>query len=85
MEILMWITVGLVVGVGTSLMFRSGGSILVDIVFGIAGAFVGGFIFHVTGLQTPCGGLAGTIVVGFVGAVVVIGGLHLFRRMRPQV
>jgi uncharacterized membrane protein YeaQ/YmgE (transglycosylase-associated protein family) len=85
MDILVWIIVGLVAGVGASLIFGSAGSILLDIVVGIAGAFVGGFIFRVTGLHTPFGGLAGTIVVAFGGAVVVLGGLHLFRRARPKV
>jgi uncharacterized membrane protein YeaQ/YmgE (transglycosylase-associated protein family) len=84
MDILMWTLVGLVAGAGASFIFRSGGSIFFDIGVGIAGAFVGGFIFRVTGLHTPFGGLTGTIVVAFVGAVVVLGGLHLFRRVRPK-
>ena len=85
MDILMWIMVGLVAGVGVSLIFRSTGSIFVDIAVGIAGAFVGGFIFRVTGLHTPFGGLTGTIVVAFVGAVVVLGGVRLIRRARLNV
>lgn len=85
MDILMWIIVGLVAGAGASLIFGSAGSIGLDIVVGIAGAFVGGFIFRVTGLHPPFGGLGGTIVVAFVGAVVVLGGVHLVRRMRPKV
>lgn len=83
MDILMLIIVGLVAGAGASLIFfGSAGSILVDIAVGVAGAFVGGFIFRVTGLHTPGGGFAGTIVVAFVGAVVLLGGLHLLRRVR---
>jgi uncharacterized membrane protein YeaQ/YmgE (transglycosylase-associated protein family) len=85
MDTLILIIVGLVVGAGASLIFRSAGSMLVDIGVGVAGAFVGGFIFRVTGLHTQCGGFAGTIVVGFAGAVVLLGGLHLFRRVRPKV
>lgn len=85
MDTLILIFVGLVAGAGVSLIFRSAGSMLVDIVVGVAGAFVGGLIFfHVTGLHTQCGGFAGTIVVGFAGAVVLLGGLHLFRRVRPK-
>jgi uncharacterized membrane protein YeaQ/YmgE (transglycosylase-associated protein family) len=84
MDILMWILVGLVAGVGASLLFGAVGSIFFDIVIGMAGAFVGGFIFHVTGWHTPCGGLTGTIVVAFVGSVVELGGLRLVRRVRPK-
>jgi uncharacterized membrane protein YeaQ/YmgE (transglycosylase-associated protein family) len=84
MDILMWLVVGLVAGALASFIFRSAGTILVDTVIGIAGAVVGGFIFRVTGLHTPFGGLAGEIVVAFFGAVVVVGGVHLVRRMRPK-
>lgn len=85
MEIFMLIIVGLVAGVGVSLIFRSAGSMLSDIVVGVAGAFVGGFILRVTGLHTSCGELTGMIVFAFGGAVVLLGGLQMIRRVRSKV
>jgi uncharacterized membrane protein YeaQ/YmgE (transglycosylase-associated protein family) len=55
-----------------------------DIIVGIVGAFVGGWIFARLGVSAPFGGLAGTIFTAFVGAVVLLFLLHLvFRFRRP--
>jgi uncharacterized membrane protein YeaQ/YmgE (transglycosylase-associated protein family) len=77
MDILTWLIVGLIAGVLAGLVV-GGYGILADIVVGIVGAFIGGFIFRAAGWGTPFAGLAGTIFVAFVGAVVLI--LHLFNR-----
>lgn len=79
MDLLTWIIVGLIAGVLASLLVGSGGGILIDIVIGVVGAFVGGWIFQAAGWHTPFAGLAGTIFVAFVGAVVLLVVLHLIR------
>lgn len=80
MEILAWLIVGLVAGLLASLIVGGTGHGLIgDIIAGIAGAFVGGWIFREAGWHAPWGGLAGTIFVAFVGAVVVLLGLHLIQ------
>ena len=80
MEILAWIIVGLVSGVLASLVVGGTGyGILGDIVIGIVGAFVGGYIFRAAGWSAPWGGLAGTIFVAFIGAVVSLVILHLIQ------
>ncbi len=78
MEILAWLIVGLISGVLASLVV-GGYGLLADIVIGIAGAFVGGYIFRAAGWSAPWGGLAGTIFVAFIGAVVLLVVIHLIR------
>lgn len=72
MPILTWIIVGLIAGVLASLVAGGGFGIIGDIVIGIVGAFIGGWIFRKLGTSAPFGGLAGTIFVAFIGAVVLI-------------
>jgi uncharacterized membrane protein YeaQ/YmgE (transglycosylase-associated protein family) len=79
-EILIWIFVGLVAGVLASLVAGGGFGIVGDIIIGIVGAFVGGWIFRQMHWHTPFSGLAGTIFVAFIGAVVLIFLLRLIRR-----
>jgi len=81
MDILTWIIVGLVAGVLASLLV-GGYGIIADIVVGIVGAFIGGWIFRAAGWASPFGGLAGTIFVAFIGAVVLLVILNLFNRRR---
>ncbi len=78
MEILAWLIVGLISGVLASLLV-GGYGLIADIVIGIAGAFVGGYIFRAAGWSAPWGGLAGTIFVAFVGAIVLLVVIHLIR------
>ena len=83
MDILTWLIVGLVAGVLASLIVGgSGYGIIGDIVVGIVGAFLGGWIFREVGWHAPFAGLAGTIAVAFVGAIVLLFLLHLFQRNR---
>lgn len=78
MEILAWLIVGLISGVLASLVV-GGYGLVADIVIGIVGAFVGGYIFRAAGWSAPWGGLAGTIFVAFVGAIVLLVIIHLVR------
>jgi uncharacterized membrane protein YeaQ/YmgE (transglycosylase-associated protein family) len=55
-----------------------------NIIVGILGAFVGGWIFAQLGVTTPFAGLAGTIFTAFVGAVVLLFLLHLVMRSRRR-
>ncbi|HEX8618883.1 MAG TPA: GlsB/YeaQ/YmgE family stress response membrane protein [Thermoanaerobaculia bacterium] len=81
MGILMWIIVGLVAGVLASMVMGGTGYGLVgDIIIGIVGAFIGGWLFSQMGVSTPFGGLPGTIFVAFIGAIVLLFILRLLRR-----
>lgn len=80
MDILTWLIVGLVAGVLASMvMGGTGYGIIGDIIIGIVGAFVGGWLFSKLGVSTPFGGLAGTIFTAFIGAIVLLFVLRLIR------
>src|SRR6476661_5961265 len=55
-------------------------TLLTWLIVGIVGAFLGGWIFSALGVASPLGGLAGTILVAFIGAVVLLFIIHLIRR-----
>jgi uncharacterized membrane protein YeaQ/YmgE (transglycosylase-associated protein family) len=84
MDLLTWLIVGLVAGV-LAAMVVGGVGLVGDIIVGIIGAFVGGWIFSQLGVNTPFSGLAGTIFTAFVGAVVLLFILHLFMRGRNRI
>jgi uncharacterized membrane protein YeaQ/YmgE (transglycosylase-associated protein family) len=79
MTIVTWLIVGLIAGVLASFVAGGGYGLIGDIVIGIVGAFIGGWIFSKLGVHTPFQGLAGTIFVAFIGAVVLIFLLRLIR------
>ena len=82
MDLLTWLIVGLIAGVLASLvMGGTGYGIIGDIIVGIVGAFVGGWIFNALGAGSPFGGLPGVIFVAFIGAVVL---LFLLRMVRGR-
>ena len=85
MDLLTWIIVGLIAGVLASLvMGGTGYGIIGDIVIGVVGAFVGGWLFDQLGTSAPFSGMAGTIFVAFIGAVVLLFLLRLLRGGRRR-
>ncbi|HSS92459.1 MAG TPA: GlsB/YeaQ/YmgE family stress response membrane protein [Candidatus Dormibacteraeota bacterium] len=75
---LAWIVVGLISGaVAARVVAGRGFGCIADIVVGVAGAIIGGFllgaIFHVTGTV----GFFGSIVVAFIGAAALLAALKL--------
>ncbi|MEO6443750.1 MAG: GlsB/YeaQ/YmgE family stress response membrane protein [Gemmatimonadaceae bacterium] len=86
MDILTWLIVGLVAGILASVTVGGiGYGIVGDIVVGIVGAFIGGWLFSRLGVAVPFGGLAGTIFVAFIGAIVLLLILRLIRSPRRTV
>ena len=84
MDLLTWLIVGLVAGLLASFVVGGGFGLIGDIIIGIVGAFVGGWIFRQLGVSSPMGGLAGTIFTAFVGAVVLLFVLRLLSRGRKR-
>ena len=80
--ILIWLVVGLVAGVLAARVVGSGLGLLGDILVGIAGAFLGGWLFRALCIGMPIGGILGTIIVAFVGAILLLALIRLFRRAR---
>ena len=81
-SLLLWIVIGLVSGWLASAVVGGGYGIIGDIVVGVVGSFIGGFLFHRLHVRVPFGGLAGTILVAFIGAVVLLVVLRIIRRAR---
>lgn len=80
MDILTWIIVGLIAGLLASLVMGGVGlGIIGDIIIGIIGAFIGGWLFSRMGWASPFGGIAGTIFVAFIGAVLLLFVIRLLR------
>ena len=79
---LIWIAVGLIAGWLAAAVVGGGFGIVGDIVVGIVGAFLGGFIFRGLHVQVPWGGFPGTVLVAFVGAVVLLLVLRLINYAR---
>lgn len=80
--LLLWIAIGLIAGWLASAVVGGGYGLVGDIVVGVVGAFLGGYLFRLTGAGVPFGGLAGTIFVAFIGAVVLLLLLRLINRLR---
>ena len=77
---LTWIVIGLISGWLASAVVGGGMGVVGDIVVGVVGAFLGGFIFRALHIGTPFHGLAATIFVAFIGAIVLLLLLRLIRR-----
>lgn len=72
MHLLWWILVGLIAGWITGKLMKGGGyGFVVDVILGIVGAVVGGFIAQAIGIS-PSGGLIYTILIAIGGAVLVV-------------
>ena len=88
MGIIVWLIVGGIVGWLASLIMRTDGQqgILLNIVVGIVGALLAGFIISpLVGVGTINAGLSiGTFLVSLVGAVVLLAIVNLFRRGRVR-
>src|SRR5262245_53154480 len=77
---LAWLIVGAISGWLASIVMRTNASqgLLLDIVVGIIGAFVGGFLFTSLGLSGITGFDIWSVFVAFIGAVVLLGIVRLF-------
>jgi len=83
MGILSWIVLGLVVGWLAGMVMKGGGyGILGDIVVGIVGALIGGFIASALGLGDVTGFNVSSVIIAFVGAVILIAVLRMFSSRR---
>ena len=73
MSIIGWLVLGLIAGfIASKIYAGSGQGVVVDIILGIVGAFVGGFLFNTVGGAGVTGFNLYSMVVAIVGAVVVL-------------
>lgn len=84
MGIIAWIVVGLVAGWLAEQLTGREDSLLANLVIGIIGALVGGFLFgRLLGLQYNEGLNLGTIAIATAGAVVFLWIFGMVRRTSP--
>ncbi|HEV8070261.1 MAG TPA: GlsB/YeaQ/YmgE family stress response membrane protein [Planctomycetaceae bacterium] len=79
MDIIWFLIIGIVAGWLAGKIMRGGGfGLLGDLVVGVIGAVLGGFLFGMLGLSAN--GLIGSLVTATVGAIVLLFLIHLIKR-----
>jgi uncharacterized membrane protein YeaQ/YmgE (transglycosylase-associated protein family) len=81
MSVLAWIILGLIAGfIASKIANSSGQGLLLDMVLGIVGAVVGGYLFTAIGATGVTGFNLYSIFVSIVGACVVLWAYHALSR-----
>lgn len=84
MNLIVWLVVGGLIGWVASLLMRDGGNgIILNIVVGIIGSFIGGWLlgplFHAGTINQHDFSVAG-LAVSLLGSVILLAIVNLFRR-----
>jgi uncharacterized membrane protein YeaQ/YmgE (transglycosylase-associated protein family) len=78
MGIIAWLVLGLIAGfIASKIVNHTGSGMIMDIVLGVVGAFVGGMIFQFFGAAGVTGFNIYSALVAVIGAVVVLFLYHL--------
>jgi uncharacterized membrane protein YeaQ/YmgE (transglycosylase-associated protein family) len=81
MSFVAWIILGLVAGfVGSKIVNKTGEGLFLDIILGVVGAIVGGWLFSMFGASGVTGLNFYSFAVAVVGAIVVLVVYHAIRR-----
>jgi uncharacterized membrane protein YeaQ/YmgE (transglycosylase-associated protein family) len=79
MGLLWWIIIGVIAGWLAGKLMRGGGfGFLINLLVGIVGAVIGGWVFGLLGIAT--GGIIGSLVTALVGAILLLWIISLFKR-----
>lgn len=83
MSFLAWIVLGLIAGfIASKIVNKTGSGLLMDILLGVVGAFVGGWLFNTFGGAGVTGLNLYSMLVAVVGAVLVLVVYHAIRGRR---
>ena len=82
MSFIAWIVLGLLAGfIASKIVNKSGEGMILDIILGIVGAVVGGYLFQTFGMAGVTGVNLYSILVAVVGAILFLVIYHaIFRR-----
>lgn len=81
MSFIAWIVLGLLAGfIGSKIVNKRGEGLIMDILLGVVGAFVGGWLFNRFGAAGVSGLNLYSLLVAVVGAIVVLVVYHTIRR-----
>jgi uncharacterized membrane protein YeaQ/YmgE (transglycosylase-associated protein family) len=82
MSFLAWIVLGLLAGfIGSKLVNRRGEGMILDVLLGIVGALIGGWLFHLFGAAGVSGLNLYSLMVAVIGSVAFLVTYHLIRRV----
>jgi uncharacterized membrane protein YeaQ/YmgE (transglycosylase-associated protein family) len=87
MSVIAWLVVGGIAGWLASIVMKTDASqgLIKDIIVGIAGGFIGGFVLSITGIGGEVTGMnIQSVLVAFLGAVILLGGLRFFQRGKAK-
>lgn len=83
MSFVAWILLGLFSGfIASKIVNHAGSGIVVDVVLGVVGALVGGFLFGLFGARGVSGLNLWSLLVAVVGSVVVLASYHAISGRR---
>lgn len=83
MSIIGWLVLGLIAGfIASQIVNKRGEGVLLDIVLGIIGAVVGGFLFTEFGATGVTGFNLYSMLVAVIGAIVVLVAYHAIAGRR---
>jgi uncharacterized membrane protein YeaQ/YmgE (transglycosylase-associated protein family) len=78
-SLIWWVVVGLIAGWAAGKIMKGGGyGAAMDIILGIVGAVIGGWLLGMLGIHA--GGFLGTIVVAIIGAIFLIWLTRLLKK-----
>lgn len=81
MSIIAWLILGLIAGfIASRIVNKAGEGLILDIVLGIIGAIVGGFVFSLFGASGVTGLNLYSLLVAVIGAIVVLVVYHAIIR-----
>lgn len=81
MSFLAWIVLGLLAGfIGSKIVNNQGEGLILDIILGVVGAIVGGWIFTTFGVAGITGLNVYSLLVAVLGSVVLLVVYHAIRR-----
>ncbi len=73
MSIIAWIILGLLAGfIASQIVNRRGSGIILDIILGIIGAIVGGWLFSLFGAREVMGLNLYSLIVAVIGSIIVL-------------
>ncbi len=78
MNFIFWIIIGGLAGWLAGIIMKDSSGLIMNVIIGIVGAFIGGWLFGVLGIS-PQAGFAGSLITATVGAVVLLFGLRLIK------
>lgn len=85
MSIIAWIVLGLIAGfIASKIVNKSGEGLIWDILLGVVGALVGGWLFRAFGMHGVTGLNLYSLVVAVAGAIVFLVVYHLLFSHRPR-